>query len=278
VNAPEQVVEMNNGCICCTVRGDLIVGLKSIMKKSEGKPLDGVLIETTGLADPAPVAQTFFADDFVQRKMRLDGILTVVDAKHIVQHLDEEKPEGVENEAVEQLAFADRVLLNKCDLVEEATLKDVEERILSINSTAKVQRTVQSQVAMDFILGIRAFSLDKILDMEEGFLDDDGGDHQHDYRVKSIGIDEEMEVDMQKLVEWLQNLLQTKGNDLYRCKGIFNVKGKEEKFLIQVIHMQCASSFMGSWGSDEKRRCKVCFIGKDLDRKSITDAFMACRV
>merc|ERR1712060_709194 len=127
--------EMNNGCICCTVRGDLIAGLKKLIKtsKKSGKTLDGVIIETTGLADPAPVAQTFFADDFVQQHMRLDGILTLVDAKHITQHLDEEKPEGVENEAVEQIAFADRILLNKCDLVDEATLQDVEERIRAIN-------------------------------------------------------------------------------------------------------------------------------------------------
>merc|ERR1719264_2184097 len=107
--------EMNNGCLCCTVRGDLIAGLKKLAKKSKaGKKLDGVLIETTGLADPAPVAQTFFADDYVQQHFRLDGILTLVDAKHVIEHLDDEKPEGVENEAVEQIAFADRILLNKC--------------------------------------------------------------------------------------------------------------------------------------------------------------------
>merc|ERR1712190_489611 len=127
----ENIVEMNNGCICCTVRGDLIAGLKKFAKQAnkKGKPLDGVLIETTGLADPAPVAQTFFADDYVQQHMRLDGILTLVDAAHIIQHLDDEKPEGVENEAVEQIAFADRILLNKIDLVEgEAELEEIEKR------------------------------------------------------------------------------------------------------------------------------------------------------
>merc|ERR1719205_159213 len=124
----ENIVEMSNGCLCCTVRGDLIAGLKKLIKNSKkaGKALDGVIIETTGLADPAPVAQTFFADDFVQQHMRLDGILTLVDAKHLIMHLDEEKPEGVENEAVEQIAFADRILLNKCDLVSEEELAEVE--------------------------------------------------------------------------------------------------------------------------------------------------------
>merc|ERR1711959_634101 len=162
----EIIVEMNNGCICCTVRGDLIQGLKRLVKNSQknGKPLDAVLIETTGLADPAPVAQTFFADDFVQRHMALDGILTVVDACHIIQHLDEEKPEGAENEAVEQLAFADRVLLNKTDLVDEATLEEVEKRIRMINKEVPIRRCLQSEVDMDYILGIQAFDLDKILE------------------------------------------------------------------------------------------------------------------
>merc|ERR1712003_313735 len=143
----ENIVEMNNGCICCTVRGDLIAGLKKLFKSSKknSKPLDGVLIETTGLADPAPVAQTFFADDFVQQHLRLDGILTLVDAKHIIQHLDDEKPEGVENEAVEQIAFADRILLNKCDLVDsDKELEEVEQRIRAINATVPVKRTTNS--------------------------------------------------------------------------------------------------------------------------------------
>merc|ERR1711953_191585 len=135
--------------------------------KKTGKPLDGVLIETTGLADPAPVAQTFFADDYVRSKYRLDGILTLVDAKHIIQHLDDEKPEGVENEAVEQIAFADRILLNKCDLVDsEEELDDVERRIHAINAKVPVKRTTNSEVEMDFILGIRGFSLDKIIEMD----------------------------------------------------------------------------------------------------------------
>merc|ERR1719464_2445267 len=150
----ENIVEMSNGCLCCTVRGDLIAGLKKLIKNSKksGKALDGVLIETTGLADPAPVAQTFFADDFVQKNLSLDGILTVVDAKHLTMHLDEDKPEGVENEAVEQVAFADRILLNKCDLVEEADLVEVERRIRMINANVQIKRCQYSQVDMDFIL------------------------------------------------------------------------------------------------------------------------------
>merc|ERR1712014_346962 len=234
----ENIVEMNHGCICCTVRGDLIAGLKKLIKSSKksSKPLDGVLIETTGLADPAPVAQTFFADDFVQQHMRLDGILTLVDAKHITQHLDEQKPEGVENEAVEQIAFADRILLNKCDLVEgEAELVEVEKRIRAINGKVPIKRTTNSEVEMDYILGIRGFSLDKIIEMDDAFLED-SHDHQHDNRVSSIGIDVAGEVVQQKLNQWIGWLLREKGTDLFRSKGVLAVKGMK-KFVFQAIHM-----------------------------------------
>merc|ERR1712048_1402272 len=245
----ENIVEMNNGCICCTVRGDLIAGLKKLVKNSKktGKPLDGVLIETTGLADPAPVAQTFFADDFVQQHMRLDGILTLVDAKHIIQHLDEEKPEGVENEAVEQVAFADRILLNKCDLVDsEKELEEVEQRIRAINQTVPIKRTTNSEVDMDFILGIHGFSLDKIISMDDAFLTDNQ-DHEHDSRVSSVGIDIKGEVVQQKLNEWISWLLKEKGVDLFRSKGVLAVKGMREKFVFQAIHMLFANSQQGAW-------------------------------
>merc|ERR1712003_91276 len=274
----ENIVEMNNGCICCTVRGDLIAGLKKLIKNSRktGKPLDGVIVETTGLADPAPVAQTFFADDFVQQHLRLDGILTLVDAKHIIQHLEEEKPECVENEAVEQIAFADRILLNKCDLVEdEAELLEVEKRIRAINQKVPIKRTVNSEVNMDFILGIHGFSLDKIIEMDDAFLED-SHDHQHDNRVSSVGIDVPGEVVQQKLNEWISWLLKEKGVDLFRSKGVLAVKGMKEKFVFQAIHMLFANSQEGTWEEGEERRCKMIFIGKNLNREELTSGFMKC--
>jgi G3E family GTPase len=274
----ENIVEMNNGCICCTVRGDLIAGLKKLIKNSKktGKVLDGVIIETTGLADPAPVAQTFFADEFVQQHMRLDGILTLVDAKHIVQHLEDEKPEGVENEAVEQIAFADRILLNKCDLVEsDAELADVEKRIRAINEKVPIKRTTNSEVPMDFILGIHGFSLDKIIEMDDAFLED-SHDHQHDPRVSSVGIDVPGEVVQQKLNQWISWLLREKGVDLFRSKGVLAVQGMKEKFVFQAIHMLFANSQEGAWGEEEERRCKMVFIGKNLDREELTTGFMKC--
>lgn len=275
----ENIVEMNNGCICCTVRGDLIAGLKKLIKSSKKtkKPLDGVLIETTGLADPAPVAQTFFADDFVQQNMVLDGILTLVDAKHIIQHLDEEKPEGVENEAVEQIAFADRILLNKCDLVEEKDLEEVEKRIRAINEPVPIKRTTNSSVDMSFILGIQAFNLDKIMQADEGFLSDNT-DHQHDNRVTSVGVDVPGEVDRKKLDGWIGWLLKEKGVDLFRSKGVLAVKGVSEKFVFQAIHMLFANTQGDAWQADEERRCKMVFIGKNLNREELTSGFMACMV
>merc|ERR1712070_50170 len=244
--------------------------------KKSGKTLDGVIIETTGLADPAPVAQTFFADDFVQQNMRLDGILTLVDAKHIIQHLDEEKPEGVENEAVEQIAFADRILLNKCDLVDdEKDLLEVEKRIRAINEKVAIKRTTNSEIDMDFVLGIHGFSLDRIIEQDDAFLED-SHDRQHDPRVSSVGIEIKGEVVQQKLNEWISWLLREKGVDLFRSKGVLAVKGMRQKFVFQAIHMLFANSQEGEWQPDEEKRCKMVFIGKNLDRNELTDGFMKC--
>ena len=275
----ENIIEMNNGCICCTVRGDLIAGLKKLIKNStkSGKALDGVIVETTGLADPAPVAQTFFADDFVQQKFYLDGIVTLVDAKHLIQHLDEEKPEGVENEAVEQVAFADRVILNKCDLVDEATLQEVERRVRMINEAVKIKRATQSNVDMDFILGIEAFNLDKILEMDDAFLQDEQ-DHQHDERVTSCGFHVRGEVQQQKLNEWLGSLLKEKGQDLFRTKGVLAVQGMKQRFVFQAVHMAFTSAPQMDWGPEEERICKLTFIGKNINRQELEAGFKRCLV
>jgi len=273
----ENIVEMNNGCICCTVRGDLIAGLKKMMKNSlkTGKLLDGVMVETTGLADPAPVAQTFFADEYVQKHLILDGILTVVDAKHIIAHLDEEKPEGVENEAVEQVAFADRILLNKCDLADEEGLAEVERRIHMINEAVQIRRCTKSQVEMDFILGIKAFSLDKVLEMDDAFLQDNQ-EHQHDDRVSSVGIKIQGEVDQVKLNEWIGWILTEKGVDIFRTKGVLAVQGMKEKFVFQAVHMAFSGAPQKAWAQDEERICKLTFIGKHLNREELEGGFRKC--
>lgn len=250
------------------------------MQRKRTCPLDGVIIETTGLADPAPVAQTFFADDFVQQKLSLDGILTVVDAKHVIQHLDEVKPEGVENEAVEQIAFADRIILNKCDLVggvDSKELDEVERRIKMINGKVQIRRTSNVDVPMDYILGIRAFDLDKILEMEDSFLDEEQ-EHQHDDRVSSVGFNIAGEVDQSKLNEWIGWLLREKGVDIFRTKGVLAVQGMNEKFVFQAVHMAFSGSPQAAWAEGEQKVCKLTFIGKNLNREELTTGFKACLV
>lgn len=276
----ENLVEMNNGCICCTVRGDLIAGLKKLVKKSKKDPLDAIIIETTGLADPGPVAQTFFADDFVQQKLLLDGILTLVDAKHVIQHLDEVKENGVVNEAVAQIAFADRIILNKCDLVggsDSPELLEVERRIKLINGKVQIKRTMNSDVPMDYIMGIKAFDLDQILQMEPIFLDEEQ-EHQHDNRVTSVGIDVKGEVDQSKLNDWIGWLLKEKGVDIFRTKGVLAVQGMQDKFVFQAVHMAFSGSPQAPWKEGEERTCKMIFIGKNLVREELEKGFKACLV
>jgi len=272
-----ELVEVMNGCICCTVRGDLVVALKKLYGKI-GK-FDGVIIETTGLADPAPVAQTFFVDEDIKRMYKLDGICTVVDAKHIVQHLDEEKPEGVENESVEQLAFADRILLNKTDLVpDEAELKSIEKRIRDINSQAPIFHTQQSKVDPKLLINLGAFDLDKVLEMEPDFLNTEG-EHQHDASVSSTSCKFDGELNVNKLEKWIGKLIQTKSTDLFRYKGVLAVAGMPHKFVFQGVHMLFDGGFSDAqWKPEETRECRFVFIGRDLDKPALHEGFMRCRV
>ena len=239
--------------------------------------LDGIIIETTGMADPAPVAQTFFVNKTVEAFARLDGIVTLVDAKHIEQHLDEEKPEGAENEAVEQVAFADRLLLNKTDLVTEEDLERVEARLRAINRFAPIQRAVQSDVSVDSVLDIHGFDLKRTLEMDPEFLNLDG-EHQHDASVTSLSIVQPGDVDFELMQNWVHTLLQTKGVSIYRMKGVLSVAEYKEKFVYQAVHMIFKWTAGESWGDDEPRMSKLVFIGKDLDHAELRAGFSACVV
>lgn len=277
MQAEEEIIEMMNGCICCTVRQDLIAVLSKLAKrvKAGTLKLDGIVIETTGMADPAPVAQTFFVDDDMKEFARLDGIITLVDAKHIEQHLDEEKPEGAENEAVEQLAFADRVLLNKTDLVTEADLERVEGRIKAINKFAPIVRTQQSNVSADSVLNIGAFDLKRTLEMDAEFLNTEG-EHEHDTTVSSLSICEPGSVDLELVQGFVGDILQNKGADIYRMKGVLSISHSEQKFVYQAVHMIFNGNFEDKWQSDEKRESKLVFIGKNLDHEGLKKAFRDC--
>ena len=276
-SSEESVIEVMNGCICCTVRGDLTEVLDRMYDRI--KDFDGVLIETTGLADPAPVAQTFFVDDKVVERYKLDGIITVVDAKHIIQHVDEEKPDGVENESVEQLAFADRIMLNKIDLVSEEELQDVEKKIKSINGFAPIFRTENSLIDPKELIGIGSFDLKRTLEMDPEFLDTDA-EHEHDQRVTSTSSKFIGELNVNKLEKWVGNLLRTKAQDLFRYKGVLAVKGTDEKYVFQGVHMLFAGNFskdIGLWKDDEERECRFVFIGRDLDHEALQEGLMECK-
>jgi len=266
VNADEEVFEMNNGCICCTVRGDLIRILGGLMKR-QGK-FDGILIETTGLADPAPVAQTFFVDEDVRRRTWLDSIVTVVDARHVVQRLEDS------HEALEQIAFADVLLLNKTDLVPADELTRVEQRIRSINATAVIHHTQRCKVGLDAILGRRAFDLDRILAIEPNFLSED--DHEHDDAVKSVCLRTDRPLDGIRLNDWLQRLLIEQGRDLLRTKGILSVAGEDKQFVVQAVHMLMEGDFTRSWGPTESRESRLVFIGRNIDETQLRRQFDAC--
>ena len=239
------------------------------------KKLDCVLIETTGMADPAPVAQTFFVDDEVKENFRLDGIVTLIDAKHVEQHLDEEKPEGQENEAVEQVAFADRMILNKTDLVTEDDLVRVEKRLKSMNSSAGIIRTERSAVSVDNILDIRAFDLKKTVEMDPEFLNTEN-EHEHDATVSSVSVVEKRPLDLDAIQRWFNYLLVNKGSDLYRMKGFLNVANAEERFMFQAVHMIFNGNFDEPWQADETRESRFVFIGKNLDHDALKRGFEKC--
>jgi G3E family GTPase len=267
VNADEEVFEMNNGCICCTVRGDLIRIIEGLMKRKD--KFDGILVETTGLADPGPVAQTFFTDDDVKARTRLDAIVTVVDAKHFLGQL------GQGGEAQEQVAFADVILLNKTDLVSEDDLGKVEAKIKAINPYARIHRTQKSQIELGAILDKGAFDLNRILEFEPDFLAH-GHDHNHEEEVKSLSITADRAVDPDKFQKWMGALLQIKGPDIFRSKGILAIDGAPRRYVYQGVHMLMDNDWGTPWKEGEKRASKLVFIGRNLDGEQLKRGFDAC--
>jgi G3E family GTPase len=292
VGADEEVFEMNNGCICCTVRGDLVRILDGLMRR-KGK-FDAIIVETTGLADPAPVAQTFFIDENVGRKTRLDAVVTVADAKWLNERLKDAP------EAKNQIAFADVILINKTDLVSPDELSEVEARIRGINPYAKVHKTQRAKVPLDAVLGRNAFDLDRILDLEPDFLGSDehaphhhhghdhGHDHDHDHdhahshgglkhyhdeEMQSIALHTDKPLDPDKFFPWVQDLVQKEGPNILRCKGILAFKDDDQRFVFQGVHMILDGDHQRPWQAGEKRNSRIVFIGRNLPGKMITEGF-----
>ncbi len=268
VDTDEEVFEMNNGCICCTVRGDLIRIVGGLVKRRG--TFDGIIIETTGLANPAPVAQTFFVDEGVRARTRLDAIVTVVDAKNLAARLDDSA------EAAAQIAFADVIVLNKTDLVDEASLAGTEGRIRAINPYARIHRTERSAVDIAEVLDRGAFDLNRVLESHPDFLTDET--HEHNDDIASMSFEAARPIDAEKFNAWISALLAEKGQDLLRTKGILAYANENRRFAFQAVHMIADGDFIGSWPDGAERRSRLVFIGRNLNRPQLRRGFESCQV
>ncbi|WP_420337204.1 CobW family GTP-binding protein [Roseibium sp.] len=269
VDADEEVFQMNNGCICCTVRSDLIRIIDDLMKRRD--QFDAILIETTGLADPGPVAQTFFVDEDVQSKTKLDAIVTVADAKHVLNEIDQA------HEAQEQLALADIILLNKTDLVSEDELAEVEQRIRRINPTAQIHASERCRIALEEILGRNAFDLDRVLEIEPEFLKH-FHHHHHDDHVTSFSLLSDAPLDPQRFLPWIQTVSQIHGPEMLRMKGIIAFENDDDRFVVQGVHMLLEGTHQRPWKPDEQRTTRLVFIGRGLPKEEIEQGFRECFV
>jgi G3E family GTPase len=295
VESDEEIYEMNNGCVCCTVRGDLIRVVEGLMKRP-GR-FDAIVVETTGLADPVPVAQTFFMDDDVRTKTKLDAVVALVDAKHLPLRLKDSK------EAEDQIAFADVVVLNKTDLVTPDELEKVEATIRAINPAARIHRTQRSGVPLGEVLDRGAFDLSRALENDPHFLDahdhdhecgpdcdhdhhhHDGHDHHHhhdhasdihDVTVKSVSL-RGGEMDPKKFFPWIEKVTQMEGPNILRLKGIIALKGDEDRYVLQGVHMILEGDHQRAWKDGEKHESRLVFIGRDLDAERLKKSFDACQ-
>ena len=267
VSEAEEIIEMNNGCLCCLVRGDLIHALRELLQRRD--KFDYILIETSGLTDPGPVAQTFVVDEYLKEKVSIDGIVTIVDAKHVWQHIDERQ------ELKEQIGFADVVLLNKTDLVTEAELDKLETRVKSINALAKTHRTKNSAAKMDDILDIGAFDLERILSTHPNLLTSEEDECEIAEGISSVGIAFPGDLDGDKMEEWAHELGHEKGEDIFRLKGVLSFKGVPDRVVFQGVHAIMDGQTDRPWGSDQRFN-KVVFIGRNLDKSELESGLRAC--
>jgi G3E family GTPase len=285
IDVDEEIFELNNGCVCCSVRGDLIRILTALFKRRSS--FDGIIIETTGLADPAPVAQTFFADDDVRYRASLDAIVTVVDAANVLKRLQDSK------EAVEQIAFADAIILNKIDSVSSEELVTVETAIKSLNKLAPITKTNRCDVPMEAILGLEAFSLERALDLDPHFLPQtkvhNHADHHHDHHhhaphyagIEAIALKADSSLDESKFDAWLTDLVGQHGADILRLKGVLDMAGDNRRYVIQGVHMMLEGDYRGTWSTKQARQSRFVLIGRGFEdislRRQIEAGFLSCQ-
>jgi G3E family GTPase len=304
VGADEEVFEMNNGCVCCTVRGDLIRVVQGLMKRqaSAARGFDAIIVETTGLADPGPVAQTFFVDEDVRARTRLDSVTTVFDALHGPKTLDESR------EAREQVAFADQIILNKTDLAAPDELARIEARLRALNPLAVIHRAERSRVPLEAVLGRGGFDLERITALEPAFLNPAHGEpghvhgpdcehdhghheldepghaghehgprgHRHEDDIAGVSLRLDRALDGGKATRWLNDLLQAQGQDILRAKGILDIKGEDRRLVFQAVHMMLEGELQRPWRDGEARESRLVFIGRNLDAGALRSGFEAC--
>lgn len=293
VESDEEIYEMSNGCVCCTVRGDLIRVIGGLMRRAG--QFDGILVETTGLADPAPVAQTFFTDKEIAAKTKLDSVITLVDAYHVCEQL-ERAPE-----VEQQVAFADCIVLNKTDLVAADEIEGIKAMLHKINPFARILTTARGEVKLGEILGLGGFDLNKILEMTPDFLTVEEEEAQghvhgddcgcascvsgapssdprfaHDSAIRSVSLTTEKPLDGNKLQNWIGELSATKGSDLLRYKGIFNFDGEDRRIVIQGVHMMLEGTVLPPWPEDAKRFSRLVLIGRNLNAQELRVDFLSC--
>jgi len=261
----EQLVEFNNGCLCCTVRGDLIETLGRLQQRGN---LDGILIETTGLADPAPVASTFFVSDEVKKSVRLDSFISLIDAVNIDTNLEQS------NEAQEQVAFSDIILINKIDLIDSARLTSLEARLRRMNPLASIYHTKNGVIDLSRVINVGAFDLEAKLQVDPEFLGDHA--HEHDAAVTSFVLTEKRPIDINRFMMWMTGFAAAHGDNLFRTKGIFHANGFRERVVFQSVRMLTTLKPERLWRDDEEKQSVFVVIGRDLDKQALADGLKQC--
>jgi G3E family GTPase len=270
--AQEQaIIEINNGCVCCTVRSDLVASVKALLARPQtaGTPMQRLIVETSGLADPAPVLQTFLADPDLREAVDLESVVTVVDALHLRRQLDDDI-------AREQVAFADVILINKLDLITEDELIDVERTIRSLNPTAAIVTSTRSQICAGALLGMRRFSLPTLLALEPDLLDEGPHDHEHDTSIQSCALVEKGDLDATRFSRWINELVQQQGQQLMRMKGVLNFHAEARQFHFHSVHMLLEAEPGRAWLKDEPRESRFVFIGRNLNFSQLRESFLSC--
>lgn len=268
VSEQEALIEINNGCVCCTVRADLVASVKEMLELA-GHRLDRLIIETSGLADPAPVLQTFLADPDLRSRVELESVITVVDALHLNGQLSDEIVR-------EQIAFADTLILNKTDLVSQQALANIGNQVRLVNRTASVLHTAHSRVPVDALLGTRRFSLPNLLTIEPDILEDEGHDHEHDASISSCSVVTSGALDPERFNRWINQLVNDQGQRLMRMKGLLNFSSEARRFHFHSVHMLLEAVPGRRWEDHETRDNRFVFIGRDLDSEQLRQGFLDC--